>query len=66
MHYFELCASFTNLPFQNLTKLLAIVQEDGHKQTLLSQQQADSVRYLNELNTVGIFYPPCKVGFLIV
>ncbi|KAH9485558.1 hypothetical protein JR316_0002468 [Psilocybe cubensis] len=36
---------------ESLTKLLAIVQEDGNKQTLLAQQQADSVRYLNELNS---------------
>ncbi|KAF9478805.1 hypothetical protein BDN70DRAFT_726008 [Pholiota conissans] len=32
-------------------KILSLVQEDGNKQSLLSQQQADSVRYLNELNS---------------
>ncbi|PPQ68030.1 hypothetical protein CVT25_014491 [Psilocybe cyanescens] len=35
---------------ENLTKILDLVQEDGNKQVLLAQQQADSVRYLNELN----------------
>ncbi|PPR07712.1 hypothetical protein CVT26_003735, partial [Gymnopilus dilepis] len=36
---------------QHLTKILNLVQEDSNKQTLLAQQQADSVRYLNELNS---------------
>ncbi|KAF4620742.1 hypothetical protein D9613_000491 [Agrocybe pediades] len=36
---------------ENIAKILTLVQEDGNKQTLLSQQQADSVRYLNELNS---------------
>ncbi|KAF5321418.1 hypothetical protein D9619_001447 [Psilocybe cf. subviscida] len=31
--------------------ILTLVQEDSNKQALLAQQQADSVRYLNELNT---------------
>lgn len=37
---------------QNTEKLMNLMQEDNNRQTLLSQQQADSVRYLNELNTV--------------
>ncbi|KIM45293.1 hypothetical protein M413DRAFT_24527 [Hebeloma cylindrosporum] len=40
----------SQLTLEHLQKILNIVQEDGSKQTLLSQQQADSVRYLNELN----------------
>ncbi|KJA27876.1 hypothetical protein HYPSUDRAFT_62913 [Hypholoma sublateritium FD-334 SS-4] len=35
----------------NTEKLMNLMQEDSNRQTLLSQQQADSVRYLNELNT---------------
>jgi hypothetical protein len=37
---------------QNVEKLLSIVQQESGKQTLFSQQQAESVRYLNELNNV--------------
>ncbi|KAF8904409.1 hypothetical protein CPB84DRAFT_1772964 [Gymnopilus junonius] len=36
---------------EHLIKILSLVQEDSNKQTLLAQQQADSVRYLNELNS---------------
>ncbi|KAF8197862.1 hypothetical protein BJ912DRAFT_47061 [Pholiota molesta] len=36
---------------KHVEKILSLVQEDSNKQTLLSQQQADSVRYLNELNS---------------
>ena len=49
---------------QNITKILTLVQEEGNKQTLLSQQQADSVRYLNELNTVSLF--PFLVGMSLI
>ncbi|KAF8973054.1 hypothetical protein BDZ97DRAFT_648730 [Flammula alnicola] len=38
-------------PSEHVDKILSLIQEDSHKQTLLAQQQADSVRYLNELNT---------------
>lgn len=41
---------------KHVEKILSLVQEDGNKQTILSQQQADSVRYLNELNSVCIRY----------
>ncbi|PPQ76612.1 hypothetical protein CVT24_011329 [Panaeolus cyanescens] len=39
------------LKLPELERILALVEEDGQKQALLSQQQADSVRYLNELNS---------------
>jgi hypothetical protein len=45
-------SAFFLLQLQHLQKILNLVQEDSNKQTLLSQQQADSVRYLNELNNV--------------
>jgi hypothetical protein len=48
-------AFFFSLPSQHLQKILNLVQEDSNKQTLLSQQQADSIRYLNELNNVCFF-----------
>lgn len=41
---------------------MSLIQEDSNKQTLLSQQQGDSVRYLNELNSV--FTPPSVLLFL--
>ena len=37
---------------KNVEKVLTIVQEESSKQVLFSQQQAESVRYLNELNNV--------------
>lgn len=61
MHNSELRAKISCLLFQNLTKILDLVQEDGNKQVLLAQQQADSVRYLNELNAVSALYVPCKI-----
>ncbi|KAF9050105.1 hypothetical protein BJ165DRAFT_984467 [Panaeolus papilionaceus] len=39
------------LKLPELERILALVEEEGQKQALLSQQQADSVRYLNELNS---------------
>ena len=47
--------TFFLLKSQHLQKILNLVQEDSNKQTLLSQQQADSIRYLNELNNVCFF-----------
>ena len=48
--------SDTSCNLQHLQKILNLVQEDSNKQSLLSQQQADSVRYLNELNNVCLFF----------
>ncbi|KAJ3503537.1 hypothetical protein NLJ89_g8384 [Agrocybe chaxingu] len=39
-----------NMQTEHMEKILALIQADGNKQVLLSQQQAESVRYLNELN----------------
>jgi len=44
---------------KNVEKVLSIVQQESSKQVLFSQQQADSVRYLNELNNVRSFDRVC-------
>lgn len=41
---------------QTVEKVLSMLQQESGKQVLFSQQQTESVRYLNELNSVRTFF----------
>ena len=41
---------------QYIDKILTFVDDEGQKRSVLMQQQADSVRYLNELNMVSLHF----------
>jgi hypothetical protein len=42
--------------FRQVKQILPLLEEIKNQASLQAQQQADSLRYLNELNTVGLFY----------